>query len=362
MARSGAEDPADCQASGCRGGHRGCRTGSVRRKPPRLPVRDESSVHRVGWWCGSNRRSLFATYNEIASSPAPRNDEVVGHCERSEAISVGDPDDLSSDAGALDDLFLTQLLDLTRADSEPTVQDLGAVLSERRRSFEPHGPAVDPHRPSRHLVVTVVVMDGLHKAALLEARLALQFHGVEYRSGRHSDSNQPLHRLALLMLARPVADDRVQFLFVLDAEIAGREARSVDQILAPDQLHQPRPVLRVGPTGGQVDIIVGSFALARIEARWSVVAAARFGAAARRRLAGARHRRKTGAHVMDHRVLHCHLQPPPLASAIALMQRTEDRGRHQHAGSGVAKAEAGFDRRPVGLAGDRYRAAGGLCD
>ena len=65
---------------------------------------------------------------------------------------------------------------------------------------------------------------------------------------------------------------------------------------------------------------------------------------------------------MDHRVLHRHLQPPSLAGAVALVQGAEDRRRHQHAGAGVAKAEARLDRRPVGLAGDADRAAGGLRD
>src|SRR6202011_6087499 len=39
-----------------------------------------------------------------------------------------------------------------------------------------------------------------------------------------------------------------------------------------------------------------------------------------------------------------------------------DRGCHQHAGTGIAKAETRLDRRAVGLAGDADRAAGGLRD
>ena len=65
---------------------------------------------------------------------------------------------------------------------------------------------------------------------------------------------------------------------------------------------------------------------------------------------------------MHHRVLHRDFEEPPLAGAVALMQRAEDRRRHQHAGAGVAKAEAGLDRRLVGPAGDADRAAGGLRD
>ncbi len=42
-------------------------------------------------------------------------------------------------------------------------------------------------------------------------------------------------------------------------------------------------------------------------------------------------------HVVDHRVLHRHLQPPAFAGAVALAQRRENADRHQHAGAGVAE-------------------------
>src|ERR1700738_843824 len=156
----------------------------------------------------------------------------------------------------LDDAFLAQRLDLSRANPEPVVQNLGTVRPERRRSFQSCRLAVDAHRPGRHLVVAVVVMDGLHDAALLEARLVLQFHCVEHSARRYPDGDQFLHRLTLVVLASPFADDRVELLFVLDAEVAGGETRVVDQFLAPDQFHQPRPVLGVGPAGGQVGGVV----------------------------------------------------------------------------------------------------------
>src|SRR6516225_12255363 len=194
-----------------------------------------------------------------------------------------------------------QALDFTGGDAEPVVQNFRAVLPKRRRSFQPYCLAVDPHRPGRHLVVAVVVMDGLHDTALLEARLVLQFHRVEHGAGRHTDGNEFLHCLALVVLARPFADDRVELPFVRDTVIAGRKTRVLNQFLTADQLHQPRPVLRVGPAGGQVDIVVGATALGRVKPRGSVVAAARFGAVAPRRFAGARHIRETRAHVVDHR-------------------------------------------------------------
>src|SRR6516225_1172446 len=255
-----------------------------------------------------------------------------------------------------------QALDFTGGDAEPVVQNFRAVLPKRRRSFQPYCLAVDPHRPGRHLVVAVVVMDGLHDAAFLEARLVLQFHRVEHGAGRHPDGNEFLHCLALVVLARPFADDRVELPFVRDTVIAGRKTRVLNQFLTADQLHQPRPVLRVGPAGGQVDIVVGATALGRVKHRGSVVAAARFGAVAPRRFAGARHIRETRAHVVDHRILHRHLQPAALAGAIALVQGAEDGGCHQHTRAGVPKAQARFDRRAVGLAGDADWAPGSLRD
>src|SRR5262249_5218186 len=134
-------------ALGTSGGLRGS-AGPTRNRALRLQGASTSIRRQHHHSAAAGLPAGFIQGGSAAGRWKTRNDEVVGHCERSEAISVGDLDDLSSDAGALDDLFLTQLLDLTRADSEPTVQDLGAVLSERRRSFEPHGPAVDPHRPS----------------------------------------------------------------------------------------------------------------------------------------------------------------------------------------------------------------------
>src|SRR5229473_2039397 len=246
--------------------------------------------------------------------------------------------------------------------AEPVLQHLGTVAPQCRRRLQAHRLAVDPHRPGRHLVVALALGHDLHDAALVERRLVLQLHRVEHRASRHADRNELLHRVALVVLAGPFANDRVEFLLVGDAVVAGGEARILDQFLAADQLHQARPVLGVGPAGGQVDIVIGAAALGRVEARGRVVAAARLGAVARRRLAGALHRAKTGAHVVDHRVLHRQLQPPALAGAVALVQGAEDRRRHQHAGAGVAEAQARLDRRPVGLAGDADRAAGGLRD
>src|SRR5207245_9328770 len=96
-------------------------------------------------------------------------------------------------AECLDYAFLAQGFDLGRSYSKPIVQNLGAVLPERRRSFQPHSLAVDPDRPGRHFVIAIVVMHGLHDAALLEARLVEQLHCVEYSPGRPPAGYELLH-------------------------------------------------------------------------------------------------------------------------------------------------------------------------
>ena len=85
-------------------------------------------------------------------------------------------------------------------------------------------------------------------------------------------------------------------------------------------------------------------------------------AAARRRLAALLRARERHPHVVDHGVLHRHLQAAALPGLLPLIERAQDADRHQHAGAGVAKRRARLDRRPVGLAGDAERATGGLRD
>src|SRR6185295_8750540 len=56
-------------------------------------------------------------------------------------------------------------------DAEPGVQHLGGVLPQCWRALDAHHLAVYPHRPRCHLVLAVMVLDGLHEPALDEARL-----------------------------------------------------------------------------------------------------------------------------------------------------------------------------------------------
>src|SRR5206468_1867240 len=182
------------------------------------------------------------------------------------------------------------------------------------------------------------------------------------RARRHPDAADQGHRFFFRVLARPLGDDRVDLRLPLDSGGAGGEARVVDQLFAPDQLHQPSPVLGIAAARGDVDPVVGAVGLALIKPGRRIGAHHGFPAASWRRFPRARLNREAGAHVVKHRVLHRHLQPPALAGSLPFEKRAEDRHRHQHAGAGVAEARAGLDGRPISLAGHADHAAGGLRD
>ena len=110
-------------------------------------------------------------------------------------------------------------------------------------------------------------------------------------------------------------------------------------------------------TREDIDPVVGAARCAGKDPRRRGVAA---GAVAGRRPADHRVGLKRKADVVQHRVLHRHLQPPAVAGGAALVEGAEDADRHHHAGAGVAERRAGPDRRPVRLAGDAHRAAAGL--
>ena len=149
----------------------------------------------------------------------------------------------------------------------------------------------------------------------------------------------------------------------LAARRLGVVTRVAAQVLAADHLEQALPVLGVGAAAEDIDVVVGSAGLARIEGRRRQPAGRRPAAAvAHQRLAAQLGARERHAHVVDHRVLHRHLQAAALAGLGALVERAQDADRHQHAGAGVAEGRARLDRRPVGVAGDADRAARGLRD
>src|SRR5271166_1534701 len=205
------------------------------------------------------------------------------------------------------------------------------------------------------------MLDHLHDAAALEARIVLQFHRIMHRTGRHPGAADQLHRLHFGALAGPRSNDLVDLVLPFRPSSHGFIARVADQIFAPDDLQEPRPVFRVGAAGEDIDVVVGTAGLAGIDVagrgRARDLGAATLDCLARFGLA-----REGHPHVVDHRVLHRDLQASALAGPVAPVERTQNADRHQHAGARVAKGGARLDRRPARLAGDAHRAAGGLGD
>ena len=148
---------------------------------------------------------------------------------------------------------------------------------------------------------------------------------------------------------------------MLEALLAVEIFGIVGEILAADHAAQPPPMLRVVVAVEDVDPVVRPAALARED----VVRRHRRPESrltAPRRLAEPRVVDERAADVVELRVLHRDLQPPPLAGRVALVERGQDRDRHQHAGAGVAEGRTRTDRPAAGLAGNRHVAAAGLRD
>ena len=106
----------------------------------------------------------------------------------------------------------------------------------------------------------------LHDAALGERGVVHQLEGVEHRARRHAGLADDPHRLFLGVLAGPGGDDLVDLGGALAARRTGVVARIADQILAADDLQQPRPMFGIGAAGEDIDIIVRSAGLARVQA------------------------------------------------------------------------------------------------
>src|SRR6516165_11173401 len=117
-------------------------------------------------------------------------------------------------------------------------------------------------------------------------------------------------------------------------------------------------MLRVGPAGEQIDVIVGAARLARIDAVRGV-AACRLPLC---RLSGLRLPDEHAAAVMHDRILHSCLQAPALTRRAPLIERADDAECEQHAGAGVADCRPRLDRLAVALAGNAHRAAASLRD
>ena len=260
--------------------------------------------------------------------------------------------------------FLAQRRELLGAHAEPRAEHVVDVLAELRRRLDRRRRPIEAHRPGRHLDLACRrVVDGLHDAALGERRIVQQLQRVEHRTRWNAGRADQLHRLFLGVPAGPGGDDLVDLCPALGARRLGVITRVAAQILAADDLEQALPVLGVGTAAEDVDVVVGSAGLAWIESTRRQPAGGRPAASvAHDRLAAELGAGERHAHVVQHRILHRHLQEAALPGLGALVERAQDADRHQHAGAGVAEGGSRLHRRPSSFAGNAERAARGLRD
>src|SRR5271163_2837264 len=214
-------------------------------------------------------------------------------------------------ANASDDAVLSQTRHRGGVEAKPVGKYFGGMLAEQWRRFDGGRDTVKAHRPGRHRHRALAMRHRLQDAALPEAGFVDQLLRIEHCTGRYADRAQLCHRLVLRALAGPGGDDLVDLSLAFDAGVGGIVPRVADQILAPQQLQQARPMLGVGTAGQQVDVVVGTAWLARVDAARRVVG----GRPARRCPAGTGLSDEPAAAVMHHRILHRHLQPPALSRA-----------------------------------------------
>src|SRR5712691_4389577 len=90
---------------------------------------------------------------------------------------ISDPVNSAIATSPLNHAAAAQVVTVLVSEPEPFAQDLVVVLAEHRRWPRLRRPAVVAHRPGGHLEPAGRRMiDHLHDAALLEARVGLQLH------------------------------------------------------------------------------------------------------------------------------------------------------------------------------------------
>ena len=151
--------------------------------------------------------------------------------------------------------------------TKPLAQNFIGVLSEQRRRLDFRRAPAEAHRPARHFErAGGWVLHRLHDAAPLEIRLVGQLHGIENGPCRHAGVAEHAHRLAFVVPARPGGDHLVDLGFALLARRPGVETRVADQVTASDHLQQSSPMRRIGAAGIDIDVVVRSAWLARVDA------------------------------------------------------------------------------------------------
>src|SRR5262245_29906878 len=167
----------------------------------------------------------------------------------------------------LDNLVFAELVDLACVKTKPFAQNFICVLSKQRRRLDVRRAPAESHRPARHLVrAGDRVLHRLHDSALLEVCVLGQLHRVEDGACGHAGAAEHAHRLALFVLTRPGGDHRIDLGLVLKARRCGFEARIADQILASDHFEQPLPMHWIGAAGIDIEVVVRTARLTRIDA------------------------------------------------------------------------------------------------
>src|SRR5215510_13399154 len=143
---------------------------------------------------------------------------------------------------------------------------------------------------------------GLPDFALLEGRIFGDLTRIEHSSCRSGRPNQSHHGV-LIELTRPVGHDLVDLGAPLQPRRGRAVARITDQLLATHRLEQAVPMLRTGSARVDIDVVVRSAALARVDADRRLAAPDGSRANTRRRLTiAAIHVSEGVAYVVNDRV------------------------------------------------------------
>src|SRR5271169_4011653 len=215
----------------------------------------DSSGRSERWVTRSGRRK------DISAWSGPRLFNAAGSAELSPRCGLGRPRAWAAlaarlhrsggpaAASASDDAVLTQARDRGGVEAEPVGKHFFGVLAEQWSRFDFARNAVEAHRPGRHRHFAFAVRHRLEDAALPKAGFVDQFLRIEDGADRDADRAQLCHRLVLRSLAGPGGDDLVDLGLAFYTGIGSLVARIADEVLAPDQFQQARPMLGMPPGG-----------------------------------------------------------------------------------------------------------------
>src|SRR5262249_45102842 len=136
-----------------------------------------------------------------------------------------------------DDPIRSQAFDLVPAEPQPALEYLARMLTQHGRGPHGHWRAVVPNRPSRHhITLDLRMVHGLQDAPLMKRAILGQLLGIKHGARGNTGGTDDLHRLVLVVLARPRRHDGVDLLFAFGAIGGCCIALVADQILTADDL------------------------------------------------------------------------------------------------------------------------------